>query len=67
MMSLLWIQGILLVSGLIAILFLRKKYRQIKTGEIAMVTFLYVILVLLFTDVVVNWLKALLEHTLLND
>ena len=51
---------IALVAGLVVILLIRKRYRRISTTELTVVVVLYAILVLLFTEPIVNLVKRLL-------
>jgi len=48
---------IALVAGLVVILLIRKRYRRIRAMELAVAMFLYAVLVLLFTEPVVNLVK----------
>ena len=48
------------VAGLVVILLIRKRYRRISTTELTVVVVLYAILVLLFTEPIVNLVKRLL-------
>ena len=51
---------IALVAGLVVILLIRKRYRRIRAMELAVAMVLYAVLVLLFTEPVVNLVKRLL-------
>jgi hypothetical protein len=51
-----------LIAGIIAIFFIRKKYRGITTTELVLIIVLYTALVLLFTDPVVNGIMTLLSE-----
>ena len=51
---------IALVAGLVVILLIRKRYRRISATELTVVVVLYAILVLLFTEPIVNLVKRLL-------
>ncbi len=48
------------VAGLVVILLIRKRYRRISATELTVVVVLYAILVLLFTEPIVNLVKRLL-------
>lgn len=51
--------GVALIAGLVVLFLIRKKYPGISSVELGIIIGLYVILVLLFTDPVVNFLKKL--------
>jgi uncharacterized membrane protein YoaK (UPF0700 family) len=48
------------IAGLVVILLIRRRYRRISAMELAVAVVLYAILVLLFTEPVVNLVKRLL-------
>ena len=45
---------IALMAGIMVILFIRRKYPKITTKEVAVIIVLYVLLVVLFTEPIVN-------------
>jgi len=51
-----------LIAGILAIFYIRKKYSKITTAELVIIIVLYAALVLLFTDPVVNRIRALLSE-----
>jgi Ca2+/Na+ antiporter len=51
---------IALLAGIIIILFIRRRYRKIRTTELVIIIVLYAVFVLLFTAPVVNLIKKLL-------
>ena len=48
------------IAGIVLILLIRRRYRRISVMELAVVVLLYAILVLLFTEPIVNSVKKLL-------
>jgi hypothetical protein len=50
---------IALIAGIIVIFSIRRRYRKIKTKELVIIIALYVVLVLLFTEPIVNLIKKL--------
>ena len=50
---------IALIAGIILILFIRRRYRKMSKTELALIIALYVVLVFLFTEPVVNLIKKL--------
>jgi hypothetical protein len=49
-----------LVAGISIILLIRRRYRGISTIELAIIIVLYVLLVILFTEPIVNTIKSTL-------
>lgn len=48
------------IAGLVVILLIRRRYRRISAMELTVVVVLYAMLVLLFTEPIVNLVKRLL-------
>jgi hypothetical protein len=51
---------IALAAGIAVLLLIRKRYPGIRPKELAVIIFLYIILVFLFTEPVVNFFKGLM-------
>jgi hypothetical protein len=47
------------ISGILVIWLIRRKYRKIKPVELAVIIILYTLLVVLFTEPMVNWIKGM--------
>jgi len=52
---------VFLIAGVVAVFLIRKRYPKISLMEMAIVIVLYVLLVLLFTDPVVNYFKRIVS------
>ncbi len=52
---------IALVAGGLLLLFIKQKYRKIRTGEAVLIFVLYALLMVLFTEPVVNLIKRLVD------
>ncbi|MEN6463676.1 MAG: hypothetical protein ABFD62_00700 [Syntrophaceae bacterium] len=52
---------IALVAGIVVLLLIRKRYPGISSKELAIIIFLYIILVFLFTEPVVNFFKTMMS------
>jgi hypothetical protein len=52
---------IVFVAGIILILLIRRKYRKISMAELAVVIALYTVLVILFTEPIVNMIRKFFD------
>ncbi len=52
---------IALVAGIVVLLLIRKRYPGISSKELAIIIFLYIILVFIFTEPVVNFFKTMMS------
>jgi len=50
---------LVLIFGILVIWLIRRKYRKIKPMEFTVIIILYVLLVLLFTEPIVNWIRRM--------
>lgn len=55
-----FIHLIALAAGIAVLLLIRKRYPGIKSKELAIIIFLYIVLVVLFTEPVVNFFKNMM-------
>jgi hypothetical protein len=59
MFSLYGVHFLVLIFGILVIWLIRRKYRKITPMEFTVIIILYVLLVLLFTEPIVNWIRRM--------